>query len=146
MPQQPPQPASLAHNVELIGSVIERLATLPRLPTSTGERQAAFMIRDNLASFGCRVAVEEIPAYSSYAWPIGLMCAAGAGLAALGIADDVSGGRMVFRGLFLRPRTAHNVVAVTGDLSAARTLVVLAHHDAAPSGFVFRQSAQHWLA
>lgn len=149
---------------ELLRSVIERLAVLPRLPTSEGERRAALMICEDLARFGCRVGIEETPAYSSYAWPIGLMCAgsaaaslvagrghavlgaAGAGLALAGIIDDISGWRMAFRRLLLRPRTAYNVVAITGDLAARRTLVVLAHHDAAPSGFVFRQVLEEWLA
>jgi Zn-dependent M28 family amino/carboxypeptidase len=38
------------------------------------------------------------------------------------------------------------VIAETGDRTASRTLVVLAHHDAAPSGYVFDQSVTEWLA
>jgi peptidase M28-like protein len=165
MSQEQRQPGAWSpRDDELLRSVVERLAIVPRLPTSEGERRAAFMIRDDLLRFGCQADVEEVPAYSSYAWPIGLMCAASvaagwaagrghrllgaasAGLSAVGIADDISGGRMAFRRLFLRPRRAYNVIALTGDVAATRTLVVLAHHDAASSGFVFRQQAQQWLA
>ena len=148
----------------LLRSVIERLAVIPRLPTSDGERRAAHIICDDLLQFGCQANVEDVPAYGSYAWPIGLMCATsvaagwaagrghrllgaiGAGLGAAGIADDISGGRMALRRLFLRSRRAHNVIGLTGDITATQTLVVLAHHDAAPSGFVFHQHAQQWLA
>ena len=147
--------------------VVERLAVIPRLPASAGERKAAGLIRGMLESRGCASAVEEVPAYRSYAWPIGGLCAlsaagallAGRGgrarraagalsgaLAALGIADDITGSRMVWRQTLMRPGIATNVVALTGDQRAARTLVVLAHHDAAPSGIVFRQDLQRWLA
>lgn len=44
-----------------------------------------------------------------------------------------------------RRRTTLNVVAATGDLSAERTLVVHAHHDAARTGFIFSQSPQKWI-
>ena len=37
-------------------------------------------------------------------------------------------------------------MAETGDGAADRTLVVLAHHDAAPTGRIFDQSLQKWLA
>jgi hypothetical protein len=37
-------------------------------------------------------------------------------------------------------------VAEAGDPDADRTLCVLAHHDAAPSGVVFHQAVQEWLA
>lgn len=157
-------PAGSPATRELLRTVIERLAVLPRLPTSDGEWQAAALIRDDLARYGCRARVEQAPAYASYAWPVGLMCAAsataawaagrghralgalGGGLALLGIADDISGGRMAVRRLFLRRHAASNVVAETGDPAATRTLVVLAHHDAAPSGVVFRPVVEQWLA
>lgn len=144
--------------------MVEELAPIARLPTSAGERQAALLIRQRLAHLGCRVVVEEEPAYSSYAWPIGLLSAVGAAsalaggsgrrvvgtvggaLAALGIADDATGRWMATRRLFMRPRTAYNVVAELGDPGASRVLCVLAHHDAAPSGFVFRQAIHEWMA
>jgi hypothetical protein len=145
----------------LLRSVVEQLAGIPRLPTSAGERQAAGLVRDRLAGLGCQVAVEEVPAYSSYAAPIGLLCAVGlaasfarrrsvavlgGALAAAGIVDDITGRWSVCRRLFMPRRTAWNVVAQTGDPDAAATLYVLAHHDAAPSGVVFAQVVQRWVA
>lgn len=150
--------------MDLLRSVIEELASIPRLPTSDGERTAAYLIRDRLAGYGCRAVVEEVSAYRSYAWPIGVLSAVGVGsavaglrghrawgaiggaVAAAGIVDDITGGAMMCRRVAMRPRTAYNVVAETGDLASNRTLVVLVHHDAAPSGYVFDQSVTQWLA
>jgi Peptidase family M28 len=151
----------------LLREVVARLAVIPRLPVSPGEREAAGILRGMLADRGCTVDVEEVPAYRSYAWPIGVLCALGAAsalaagrggrvgrvagvlggaLAAFGIADDITGSRMLCRRTAMRAGTATNVVALTGDRDADRTLVVLAHHDAAPSGVVFRQEPSRWLA
>jgi hypothetical protein len=107
--------------MDLLRSVIEELAVIPRLPTSEGERAAALLIRDRLAGHGCRATVEEVSAYGSYAWPIGALSAVGvisaiAGLrghrvvgtiggaaAAAGIVDDITGGAMVCRRVAVRP-------------------------------------------
>jgi hypothetical protein len=59
--------------------------------------------------------------------------------------DDITGGRQLARRVLMRPRTTRNVVAEAGDPDAARTLVVLVHHDAAPSGVVFGQYLERWL-
>ena len=145
-------------------SVVERLAGIPRLPTSAGEREAADIVCGMLRDQGCETVVEEVPAYRSYAWPVGVLCALGAAsalaagrghrvlgtvggaLAAWGIADDITGGRMLCRRVAMRPGVTSNVIARTGDRAATRTLVVLAHHDAAPSGVVFDQTVTRWLA
>jgi hypothetical protein len=58
-------------------------------------------------------------------------------VAAHGIADDVGGGRLWFRRRFLPHRPTHNVVAETGDRDAVRTVVLVAHHDAAHTSFLF---------
>ena len=159
--------------VAFMAEVIESLASLSRLPTSPGERKAADMIRGRFADAGCTALVEEVPAYSSYARPIGLLCAvaAAAGLlagqgrdrgpglslagraigavggaaAAYGIMDDITGGRLLARRLLMRHGTTSNVLAEAGDPAASRTLVVLVHHDAAPSGLVFGQYLERWL-
>ena len=67
-------------------------------------------------------------------------------LAAGAIADDAANGLRPWRRLITRPRTTWNVVAEAGDPAAERTLVLLAHHDAAPTGRVFDPSLQRTLA
>ncbi|WP_345620746.1 M28 family peptidase [Streptomyces ziwulingensis] len=152
-----------------LARTVRSLAHIPRLPTSDGERRAAEIIRRRFEAAGCATTVEEEPAYPSYARPIGLLCAAAAvsGLlagrergrgwrsaagaltgaaAAWGVVDDITGGRLLARRVLTRPRTTQNVLAEAGDPTADRTLVVLVHHDAAPSGVVFEQHLEHWLA
>ena len=60
-----------------------------------------------------------------------------AALAAAAVYDDVSGGRLWFRRRALPHRPTYNVVAEAGDPRAERTIVFVAHHDAAHSGLVF---------
>jgi hypothetical protein len=147
-----------------LGEVIERLAVIPRLPASPGEREAAEILRDLLTDRGCAAVLESEPAYRSYAWPIGVLCAVGVAsavaaarghrllgavggaVAAYGIADDITGSRMLCRRTTMRSAVTTNVTAITGDADAERTLVVLAHHDAAPSGVVFGQKFPRWVA
>jgi hypothetical protein len=138
---------------------IEELAAYDRPSASDGERRAAESIGERLRALGCRVTVESERAHGGYWWPLGLangLAAAGAvlalrsrglraraiaalagGAASAAIWDDVGGGRLWFRRALLRHRTTWNVVAETGDPAGARTVVVLAHHDAAHSGLVF---------
>jgi Zn-dependent M28 family amino/carboxypeptidase len=70
------------------------------------------------------------------------LAAAGATAA---IADDISNGPRVARRLRGAPRTTWNVIGECGEVSAERTLVVLAHHDAAPTGRIFDERAQTWF-
>jgi hypothetical protein len=63
--------------------------------------------------------------------------AALAATAAAAIWDDVGGGRLWFRRALLPHRDTWNVIAETGDRAAERTVVLVAHHDAAHSGLVF---------
>jgi hypothetical protein len=136
----------------LIERVVRELASLERPSASDGERRAAERIASELRGAGCREArVEEERAHGGYWWPLGLPNAGSAlaallgrrpaaltgGLAAAAIYDDVSGGRLWFRRRFLPHRPTWNVVAEAGDPDAARTLVFIAHHDAAHSGLVF---------
>ena len=139
--------------------LIETLARLERLPCSPGERQAAEWIAQRLEAAGCdEVALEEEPAYGRYAPTIaglGLagalasaLCVAGRRTAALlislaGIATVVdeaqNGPRLLRRAVYPR-RSTVNVVARVGDRAARRTLLVLAHHDAHPTGRLYDQS------
>jgi Zn-dependent M28 family amino/carboxypeptidase len=144
--------------------VIETLAPLQRRAGSQDEREAAQWLRDRLHAAGCQVQLDEEQFRDGYAKVIGSLAAAGAlaGAAALGrrtrklgalaaglvttaIADDISNGPRLFRRATTPPRPTWNVVAEAGDRSAQRTLVLLAHHDAAPTGLIFDDRAQVWL-
>ena len=137
----------------LIERVVRELASYERPSASQGERRAAGWIARELRAAGCRDArVEEERAHGGYWWPIGLLNAAGAlaalaggrraaavaaGVAAAAVYDDVSGGKLWFRRGALPQRPTWNVVAEAGDAEAERTVVFVAHHDAAHSGIVF---------
>lgn len=147
--------------------VIEDLATLERGAGSPGEREGARRLADHLRDAGATdVRVEDVPFRPGYAkllLPLNAIAAI-AGLVALRrgrsapgaaavaavagalVADDVANGRRFWRAIATRPQQTTNVVAVAGDPDAERTLVVLAHHDAAPTGVVFDQRPQKWLA
>ncbi len=162
MPERPlsPPPERLRELVELV----DQLAALPRAPGSPGEAEAAARFADALAAAGAEVAIESAAFADGYARPLGLLSALstlagviGAGgrarrlsaalaaFAGVAIADDVSNGaRWVRRLSGLRP--TQNVVATVGDPAAPRTLVVLGHHDAAPTGAIFDDRAQHAAA
>ena len=136
----------------LIERVIRELASYERPSASEGERRAADWLAGELHGAGCRdVRVEQERAHGGYWWPLGLLNAGSAlaamlgrlpaalvgGFASAAVYDDVSGGRLWFRRRTLPHRATWNVVAELGDPDAARTVVFLAHHDAAHSGLVF---------
>ena len=136
----------------LIEPVIQELASYERGSASPGERRAAERLAGELREAGCRdVRVEEESAHGGYWWPLGLLNAASAlaamlgrvpaalvgGAASAAVYDDVSGGRLWFRRRTLPHRPTWNVMAGLGDPDAPRTVVFIAHHDAAHSGLVF---------
>ena len=136
----------------LIERVVRELASFDRPSASDGELRAADWLAGELRAAGCRdVRVEEERAHGGYWWPLGLLNAGSALAALLGrlpaalvgaaasaaVYDDVSGGRLWFRRRMLPHRPTWNVVAEAGDPDAARTVVFVAHHDAAHSGLVF---------
>ena len=144
--------------------VIEALAPIERRAGSPGEHQAARWLAERLTAAGCRVQIDEEQFHDGYARVIGTLAAAGAvtGLAALrprarkpaaaaaalvtaAIADDISNGPRLFRRATAPLRPTWNVIARCGDMRAERTLVVLAHHDAAPTGAIFDDQAQAFL-
>jgi acetylornithine deacetylase/succinyl-diaminopimelate desuccinylase-like protein len=137
---------------------IAHLAAIDRPSASPGELEAAQWISAQLSEFGCGSRVEEERAHGGYWYPLGvpsalagvagllarrggrrarLSAAAVGAFAAAAIYDDVSGGSLWFRQRFLPKRPTWNVVAQTGDLDAERTLVFVAHHDAAHWGMLF---------
>ena len=136
----------------LIERVVRELASYERPSASDGERRAAEWLGGELRAAGCReVRVEQEQAHGGYWWPLGLLNVAAlaaatlgrraaalvGGLAAAAVYDEVSGGRLWFRRRALPHRPTYNVVAEAGDPRAERTVVFLAHHDAAHSGLVF---------
>jgi hypothetical protein len=145
--------------------VIETLAPVERGAGSQGEQWAAGWIAERLRAAGCDAQVQEEQFLDGYARHMrGLSAASGlAGAAALAsrrlrplaaivagavagaIADDVSNGPRLLRRAGLSRGTTWNVVAGAGDPDAERTLVVLAHHDAAPTGRIFDPSVQMWM-
>jgi acetylornithine deacetylase/succinyl-diaminopimelate desuccinylase-like protein len=143
----------LTERRELIERVVRELASYERPSAGEGERRAADWLKGELEQAGAReVRIEPERAHGSYWWPLGLLNAAALAAAATGrrrlaalagavasaaIYDDVGGGRLWFRRRALPSRTTHNVVAELGDREAERTVVFIAHHDAAHSGLVF---------
>lgn len=144
-------------------ATVRHLAAIHRPSASEGERQAAEWIAETLRGFGCRARVEEESATGQYwqsvgalsalstlggatalagAWALGVVAGA---VAAAALADDIDSGPRLFRRL-LPDRSTWNVVAETGDPEADRTLVVLVHHDAAHSGFIFNPALQEGFA
>jgi Peptidase family M28 len=137
---------------QLMERVVRELASYERGSASEGERRGAEWLAGELRDAGCETRIEEERAHGGYWWPLGILNAAsalvalagrrvlsvlvGAGAAAA-IWDDVSGGRLWFRRAVLPHRTTWNVVAETGDRRAERTIVFIAHHDAAHTGLVF---------
>lgn len=139
-------------------AAIHELAALERPSASAGERRAAQWIADRLRACGCSVTIEQEAAHGGYWWPLGLanaLAASGALLALRGgrrrrllgalagaagaaaVWDDVSGRGLRYRRALLPHRPTWNVVAETGDPAAERTVLMIAHHDAAHSGLVF---------
>jgi hypothetical protein len=142
--------------------VIEHLAPIERAAGSEGEREAAYWIADRLTAAGAPAEVEEAKFRGDWAAVMAGLSAAGAAsgllaargsragvagaLAAAGlIADDCSNGARPLRKLVRPERTTWNVVAEAGDPDADRNLIVLAHHDAAQTGYVFDPTLQETL-
>ncbi len=137
---------------ELMERVVDELTAFERPSASEGERRAADWLATEFARAGCReVRTEQERAHGGYWWPLGLLNAGAAlatlggrrlaafagGLSAAAVYDDVSGGRLWFRRRALPHRSTWNVVAEAGDPEGRRTVVLMAHHDAAHSGLVF---------
>lgn len=150
---------------QTLKEVVERLAPLHRRASSEAEREAAEWLCERLEAAGVPATIDEEWFYDGYAkqlLPLGviggvagwlaltgrkraLATALGA-LSAAGIIDDVSNGTRVWRKRIQDPQRTWNVVGEVGPPDAQRTLVVLAHHDAAPTGRLFDQGSAFWLA
>ncbi|HEY8639851.1 MAG TPA: M28 family peptidase [Solirubrobacterales bacterium] len=133
---------------------LEQLERIHRPSASDGERAAAEWLVAQFAELDVDARIEVEDAHGTYWWPLGIGAAAGAlgGLAGLrgrralgfalgaagaaAIADDFPPHQRRLRRLLARRQT-YNVVAGLGPADAQRTVVLVAHHDAAHSGLVF---------
>jgi hypothetical protein len=139
---------------EWLRELLESLERIHRPSASEGEREAAEWLAARFAELGVETRIDTEIAHGTYWWPLGIGAAAGAlaGIAALGgrrllgaalgaagaaaIADDFPPHERRLRRLLPKRRT-YNVIAELGPRDAERTVVLVAHHDAAHPGLVF---------
>ncbi len=152
-------PSQIDVSERTLREVVEELAALERPPCSPGERQAAEVIAARFRRAGCRnVVMEDEMAWGP--WPptltglglTGVYAALlvlrkrrlkGSLLALAGLAgflDEIENGPRFLRKTVRTKKKTVNVVAEAGDPDGDRTLVVLAHHDAAQTGVIFDQT------
>ena len=160
-----PPTSTASPRLDTLREVIETLAPIERRAGSPGEEQAARWLAERLAQTGCPVEVDEERFHDGYARVIGTLSAASA-LSGVGGAAPThahargrrrrAGDRRDRRRRLQRAarlfRRATAPLHPTWNVSRAwvtprptRTLVVLAHHDAAPTGAIFDDQAQAWL-
>ena len=141
--------------------VCERLAPIDTTPCSPGEREAAEWIAGRLGMAGvAEVALEQEPSWGGSPPTLVALGALGVAGAALvlanrrvagallaaasiaGVLDEAENGPRIVRRALRRRRATVNVVGRVDNPDANRTLVVLAHHDAAQTGWLFDQTLQ----
>ncbi|HEX2128024.1 MAG TPA: M28 family peptidase [Solirubrobacterales bacterium] len=149
-PHSPPDP-----DREWLGARLEELSAIHRPSASPGERRAAEWIVARFAELGAEARIESERAHGTYWWPLGI----GAAASALANAAALRGHRLTAAALgaaagaalvdefppgkrrWIRERLVHghtyNVISELGPADAERTVVVVAHHDAAHSGLIF---------
>ena len=137
-----------------LSDLVSGLSAIERESGSPGEREAAEWLVAAMGAEGASARIETERIHDTFWWPLGLagagaalagmaalrghrlIGAAGAALAAYAAATDLPPGRRHLRE-YLPKREASNVVAELGPAEAERTVVLVAHHDAAHSGLVF---------
>ncbi len=147
-------PATTTSDRAALRAMLTELAAIERPSASEGEREAAEWLVTRLSELGAEALIETERAHGTYWWPLGIGAAAGAlaGLAALrgrrftaaalgsaaaaALADEFPPGARRLRARLPQSLT-HNVVCELGPPEAERTVVVVAHHDAAHSGWIF---------
>ena len=160
MPETAPDTSAPLPSEETLREVVFTLAAMHRPPCSPGEREAAGWLAERLQAAGVEsVALEDEPSWGTFPPTVTALAALGAvsaflamkghrflgatgsAKAGLGLADEVLNGPRVFRRAMRSRKTTVNVMAKAGNADATQTLVVLAHHDAAQTGFLFDQTA-----
>jgi peptidase M28-like protein len=144
-----------APTTDRLRAAVEHLAAIERAPCSPGEREAAEWIAERFRELDLPVRIEEEWVHGTFFRPLGLLAAIGAvgglaglrgrrlvgalagGFAAASMWEDLGGGTRRWFRRRLRQEPTWNVVAEAGDPGAERTVVVLAHHDAARTSFIF---------
>jgi hypothetical protein len=142
--------------------LVETLCSIHRPTASRGERRAAEWLLAKLRDAGAHGEIELDRVHGTFWWPLGIAASAGliAGLAALrghrrlgaaiaaaaGVAalDDLPPGERRLRRL-LPQRTGTTVVAENGPADAERTVVLVAHHDAAHAGLVYHPAIPEFV-
>ena len=135
-------------------ALTEQLSAIERPSASEGERRGAEWIVARFAELGVEARIEEERVHGEYWVPLSLLSGLGAlagiaaargrralgavlaGAAAAAIWDDLTVGRRPVRRILAR-RSTFNVVAEIGPSQATRTVVLVAHHDAAHPGLIF---------
>jgi Peptidase family M28 len=149
---------------DTLREVTETLARLHRPPCSPGERAAAEWLAERLRAAGVEsVSLEDEPSWGAFPplttaiGALGVVAAASvlSGRRALGTAaalasiaalvDEAQNGPRIVRRALRRRRQTVNVIARAGDPAGTRTLLVLAHHDAAQTGLIFDQTLQRLI-
>lgn len=144
--------------------LLEELCSFDRETASPGERAAAEWLVERLQAEGAADAwIEEERGHHTFWWPLGLTSAAGlvAGLwgmrgrsaaaailgaaASWAAADELPPRRRRLRSM-LPQRDATNVLATVGTSEARRTIVLVAHHDAAHTGLIFNPGIPRAIA
>jgi hypothetical protein len=151
---QPSTEASAHLEEAWLRDLVETLCSIHRPTASKGERRAAEWLLAKLRDHGARGEIELEKAHGTFWWPLGLAAGGailagiatlrghrvlgGALAAAIGAAalDDLPPGERRFRRL-LPQKTATTVVTEMGPADAERTVVLVAHHDAAHSGLIY---------
>ena len=151
---QPSTEASAHLDKAWLRDLVETLCSIHRPTASQGERRAAEWLLAKLRDHGARGEIELEKAHGTFWWPRGHAAGGahhariatlrghrvlgGAQAAAIGAAalDDLPPGERRFRRL-LPQKTATTVVTEMGPADAKRTVVLVAHHDAAHSGLIY---------
>ena len=139
---------------EALASWLAELSAIERPSASAGERRAAEWIHGRFAELGAEARIESERAHGTYWWPLGIgagaaaaanlaalrghrLAAAGLGAAAgAALVDEFPPGKRRLRNRLPSAHT-YNVICELGPADAERTIVLVAHHDAAHSGLIF---------